>query len=143
MLMSEYQHSIDKKGRMFVPAKLRENLGSRVIVSKSLDGSPCLFIYSEQEWQKLVDNINSKPFVKARNLQRYLFSGAVDLEYDSQGRVLLPASLRDFAKLNDGESAKIVGVSNRVEIWNTENWNKQNEGISQEEILNALEECEL
>lgn len=143
MLMSEYQHNIDKKGRVFLPAKLRDSLGSKVIISKSLDGSPCLFVYSLQEWQKLVDNINSKPFSKARNLQRYLFSGAADLEYDAQGRILIPATLREFAGLSDSDAAKIVGVMNRVEIWNKENWDKQNQDISQEEILNALEECEL
>ncbi|MBQ2676015.1 MAG: division/cell wall cluster transcriptional repressor MraZ [Clostridia bacterium] len=143
MLMSEFQHNIDKKGRVFIPAKLREDLGDRFVISKSLDSSPCLFIYSMEEWQKLVDKLNEQPFVKARKLQRYLFSGAAELEPDAQGRVLLPQTLREFAQLMDSASATIIGASNRIEIWSSENWIKENEDVSQEEILNILEDCNL
>ena len=142
-LMGEYQHNIDKKGRMFVPAKLRDVLGGPVVISKSIDFKPCLFIYSAEEWDKLVSKINSQPFVKVAPLQRHLFSGASEVEYDAQGRVLLPAILREYAGLKEGEQAVIIGASNRVEIWSPEEWAKTSEEITPEKVDQALLECEI
>ena len=108
MLMSEFQHNIDKKGRIFIPAKLREDLGDGFVLSKALDSSKCLFIYPAEEWRKLV-----------------------------------PPVLRAFAELNEETTATIVGAANRIEIWNTDNWLRETQNISQDEILSILEECEL
>jgi MraZ protein len=140
MLMGEFQHNIDKKGRVFIPAKLRDDLGERFVVSKSLDYTPSLFIYPILEWQRLVDKINEEPFVKARKLQRHLFAGATELQYDSQGRVCIPQNLRDFADLSEGEEAFIIGASTRLEIWSSKNWADESDGITSESVLNILEE---
>ena len=143
MLMSEFQHNIDKKGRIFIPAKLREDLGDGFVLSKALDSSKCLFIYPAQEWRKLVQKISELPFSKARTLQRYLYAGAIEASCDTQGRILLPPVLRAFAELNEETTATIVGAANRIEIWNTDNWLRETQNISQDEILSILEECEL
>lgn len=142
-LMGKYQHNIDKKGRMFVPAKLRDALGGPVVISKSIDFKPCLFIYSADEWDKLVSKINNQPFIKVAKLQRHLFSGAIEAEYDSQGRVLLPAVLREYANLSDSEQAVIIGASNRVEIWNPDEWEKISGEIDAESVEQALFDCEI
>ena len=99
MLMGEYQHTIDVKGRLFMPAKLRETLGGSFIISKGLDG--CLFVYDKDEWHKLELKLNALPMTNknARTFSRFFFSGAAEVECDKQGRVLLPASLRTFAGL--------------------------------------------
>ena len=142
-LMGEYQHNIDKKGRMFVPSKLRDALGGPVVISKSIDFKPCLFIYSAEEWDKLVSKINNQPFIKVSALQRHLFSGATEVEYDAQGRVLLPAVLREYAGLKESEQAIIIGASNRVEIWSPDEWEKVSTAITPENIEQALLECEI
>jgi MraZ protein len=88
MLIGEYQHNIDQKGRVIVPAKFREDLGELFYVTKGLDG--CLFVLSPEEWTRLQDKIKSMPISKARGLQRFFFSGAAEVEPDKQGRILLP-----------------------------------------------------
>lgn len=125
MLMGEYQHNIDPKGRLFMPVKLRESLGSTFILSKGLDG--CLFVYDEEQWHVLEAKLNSLPMTNkgARGFSRFFFSGAAEVECDKQGRVLLPANLREFAGLD--KNAVIVGVGNRAEIWSVERWNAYNE----------------
>lgn len=142
-LMGEYQHNIDKKGRMFVPAKLRDALGGPVVISKSIDFKPCLFIYSADEWAKLVSKINDQPFIKIASLQRHMFSGASEVEYDAQGRVLIPQVLREYAGLKESEQAIIIGASNRVEIWNPTEWEKVAGAITPENIEQALLDCEI
>lgn len=120
MLMGEYQHTIDVKGRLFMPAKLRETLGGSFIISKGLDG--CLFVYDKDEWHKLELKLNALPMTNknARTFSRFFFSGAAEVECDKQGRVLLPASLRTFAGLE--KNAVIVGVGSRAEIWDAARW---------------------
>ena len=98
MLIGEYQHSLDTKGRVNFPAKLREDLGESFILSKGL-GDECLFVYSEEEWNKLTEKLNSLPLSKARALQRFLFAGATQVQPDKQGRILIPQNLRDYAGL--------------------------------------------
>ena len=142
-LMGEFQHNIDKKGRMFVPAKLRDVLGGPVVISKSINFEKCLFIYSAQEWDKLVSKINAHPYIKVAQLQRHIFSGASEVEYDAQGRVLLPAVLREYAGLKESEQAVIIGAANRVEIWNREEWEKVSTQITPEAIEQALTDCEI
>ncbi|OJU10605.1 MAG: division/cell wall cluster transcriptional repressor MraZ [Clostridiales bacterium 43-6] len=142
MLIGEFQHNIDKKGRVFIPAKLREDLGERFIVSKALDGTPCLFLYPQTEWQRLVDKLSEQSFVKSRKLQRFLFSGAAELEYDSQGRACIPQNLREYAALGDGTEAAIIGASTRIEIWNSNNWKAESEDITSDAIIDILEELD-
>ena len=121
MLLGEYNHNIDDKGRVSVPAKFREDLWISFIVTKGLDN--CLFAYSKEEWTKFEEKLKSLPLTNpnARNFIRFFFSGATECEIDKQGRINIPQSLREYAEL--GREVAIIGVSTRVEIWNREKWN--------------------
>ena len=138
MLIGEYQHNIDAKGRVIIPAKFREDLGQVFYVTKGLDG--CLFVLSAQEWERLQTKIAALPIAKSRDLKRYFFSGATDAEPDKQGRILIPEKLREHAELK--KDVTIIGTSDRVEIWSTENWNKINGALTQESIAAAMDELE-
>ncbi len=120
MLMGEYQHSVDAKGRLFMPAKLREELGESFILTLGLDN--CLFVFSQAEFAILKSKLDAISIANrdARQFARFFFAGACECEVDKQGRILIPAKLRGYAGLE--KDATIVGVSNRVEIWNTPKW---------------------
>lgn len=135
-MKGEFQHNIDAKGRLFIPAKFREELGKMFIITKGLDG--CLFVYSASAWEVLEDNINQLPLSKSRNLQRFFFSSAADCVPDAQGRVLIPQNLREYAALQ--KEVTIIGVSGRVEIWNTARWKAINEELTPESVAEAMEE---
>lgn len=135
-MKGEYQHTIDTKGRLFIPAKFRDELGDSFIATKGLDN--CLFLYPQREWEALEEKIRALPLSKSRGLQRFFLSSAADLELDSQGRVLLPASLRQFAGLV--KDVTIIGVSGRAEIWDTAHWNDYNSEITTEDIAQAMED---
>ena len=117
MLIGQYQHNIDAKNRVIVPAKFREDLGERFYVTKGLDG--CLFVLSEAGWKRLQDKIVAMPMSKARQLQRFFFSGAAEVEPDKQGRILIPQPLRDYASIE--KDVTFIGTGDRAEIWSTEN----------------------
>ena len=131
MLLGEYEHSIDTKGRIAMPAKLREGLGGKFIITKGLDG--CLFVYAMDEWQRVEQKLASLPMSRktARDFTRFLFGGACEGECDKQGRVLLPASLRRYAGLE--REAVIVGVGSRAEIWDAAKWQQYNEESAEDE----------
>lgn len=132
----EYQHAIDAKGRLIMPAKLREELGETFVVSKGLDG--CLFVYSDSEWESLEASIKAQPTTKRRKMERFFLSSAIDCSVDAQGRILISSNLREHANLK--KEVTIIGVSNRAEIWNTEAWREYNEDITLEEIEQSMEE---
>lgn len=136
MLLGEYEHSIDTKGRIAMPAKLREGLGVKFIITKGLDG--CLFVYSMDEWQRVEQKLASLPMSRktARDFTRFLFGGACEAECDKQGRVLLPANLRRYAALE--RDAVIVGVGSRAEIWDAVKWQQYNEESAED--VNELAE---
>lgn len=120
----EYRHTIDKKGRMSVPAKFREGLGEHFMFSKGPD--QCLYAYPMTEWERIEERIeNSEVFSKAqyRAFVRNFFSSADEGETDAMGRVLVPPTLREYAGLTDKMDVTVIGVANRVEIWATEKWN--------------------
>ncbi len=135
-MKGEYKHSIDAKGRLAIPAKLREELGEHFTVTKGLDG--CLAVYPEAEWEGLEQRIRSMPMSKARDLQRFFFSAAFDAELDSQGRILLPANLRKYAGLT--KETVVIGAFNHAEIWDAEKWAQYNDNINEERIIEAMEE---
>ena len=135
MLIGEYQHNIDAKGRVIVPAKFREDLGITFYVKKGLDG--CLFVLSKTEWQELENKIHSMPISKSRTLQRFFFSGAAEVEADKQGRILIPQHLREYASLE--KDVTFIGTSSRVEIWETNKWKSFNENITEESIAEAMD----
>ena len=120
MFMGEYQHNVDSKGRIILPAKFRDLLGEMFVATKGLDR--CLFIYPKEEWGILEEKLKKLPLAKqeARAFVRFFFSGAAELEFDKQGRVLLPNNLRDYAGLE--KDIIVVGVSNRIEIWDKQTW---------------------
>lgn len=120
MFMGEYQHSIDDKGRIIIPSKFREELGQTFIATRGLDN--CLFVYPMNEWAVLEQKLKTLPLMKsdARAFTRFFFSGATECELDKQGRVNIPAHLREYAKLD--KDCMVLGVSGRVEIWSKETW---------------------
>lgn len=128
MLMGEYQHTIDTKGRVIMPAKFREELGEMFIVTKGLD--ECLFVYSRAEWAILENKLKQLPLAKpeARAFVRFFFAGAAELECDKQGRALVPQTLREYARLD--KDVVVIGVSNRIEIWDKDNWNEYNKKVA-------------
>ena len=120
MLSGEYRHSIDLKGRVIIPSKIREEMGGRIVITRGLDG--CLFGYNEKNWNMIMEKLNTLPFTKrdARNFTRFMTSGAITLEFDKQGRVNIPNYLNEYAGLI--KDVVIVGVINRIEIWSKDKW---------------------
>jgi MraZ protein len=120
MFMGEYQHSIDEKGRMIIPSKFRDELGSEFILTRGLD--QCVFGYPLSEWKVIEDKLKALPFTKkdARAFTRFFFSGAAECQLDKQGRVNIASTLRDYAKLE--KDCVVIGVSNRIEIWSKSIW---------------------
>ena len=120
MFLGEFQHSLDAKGRVTLPAKFREALADGLVITKGME--KCLFVFSRSEWPSLQDKVQSLSLgtKDARQFSRIFFGGATEEELDKQGRVLVPEHLRQYAELD--KDAIIVGVSNRLEVWNKENW---------------------
>ena len=116
MFMNEYSHTIDAKGRMILPARFREELGDSFFLSPGLDA--CITIYPRQRWERMAEKLQQLPSTKAgvRQLRRFLIGGSSEIECDRQGRILIPAHLRAYGKLE--KDAKIIGVGDTIEIWN-------------------------
>lgn len=121
MFLGEFQHSVDQKGRLAIPAKFREELADGAVVTRGLD--KCLVIYPRGEWQALADKVSRLPQTQpnVRTLSRLLFSGAVDLSLDSQGRTILPQYLREYAGIVT--NVAVIGLYQRIEVWCLEDWN--------------------
>ncbi len=125
MFMGEFHHTIDAKGRIIVPSKFRQGMGESFVITRGMDG--CLFGYPKDQWTKLEAQLDKLPLTKkdARAFTRFFYSAATEVEFDKQGRINLSAPLIKFSKLE--KNCVIVGVSDRIEIWDEENWNKFNE----------------
>ena len=136
MFYGQYNHNIDKKGRMFVPAKFREELGEKFILCKGIEGKPCLCVYPLSEWQKLDEKIKSLPTIQAGKVIRFLYAGATEMECDAQGRMLVPQNLRDFASL-EGDTA-VLGMSTHLEVWNGEMYERENAEATPASIADIL-----
>jgi len=141
--MGEYLHTVDPKGRLIMPSKFRDGLGEKFVVTKGLDN--CLFVYPMEEWQALEQKLKSLPFTKAdaRAFVRFFFSGATECELDKQGRILLPANLREYGKLD--KDVVVIGVSSRVEIWSKDQWEQYNTQteVSYEAVAEKLVDFDL
>ncbi len=137
MFIGEYEHSVDAKGRVIMPSKLRADIGETFIVTKGLDG--CLFAYSQTEWANFEEKLKALPLTvkNARDFVRFFLSGAIECEIDKQGRFLIPSNLREYAKLD--KEIVILGVGTRIEIWNKEAWQKDAENISADEIAENMD----
>ena len=143
MLIGEYEHSVDVKGRLIMPAKLREEIGEKFVVTKGLDG--CLFVFSLKEWDLFQEKLRALPVSNknARDFSRFFLAGAIECEIDKQGRFLISGNLREFASLD--KDVVIIGVTTRPEIWNKEKWKNysSDENISAEEIAENMSELGL
>lgn len=141
MFMGEYNHTIDAKGRLIIPSRFREKLGSEFVVTKGLDG--CLFVYSNEEWAGIEEKFRNIPLTTkdARKFSRFFFAGAAVCEVDRQGRILLPQMLREFADLQ--KEVILAGVLNRIEIWSRERWQDTNTYDDMDEIAEHMAELGL
>ena len=120
MLMGEFHHNIDDKGRLIIPSKLRNELGERIIVTRGLD--KCLFVYSLTEWDKIVKRLKTLPFTNkdARNFTRFFLSGATECDFDRQGRINITSPLVNYADLT--KECVVIGANDRLEIWSNNLW---------------------
>lgn len=138
-LKGEYNHSVDAKGRMIVPSKLREQLGMSFVVTRGVDG--CLFAYPNDEWEIFEGKLRQLPTTdkSARKFKRFFEAGATDCEIDNQGRILLPVVLREFAGIT--KDVTIVGVGERAEIWSKEKWEEENDidNVDFDELAQGIE----
>ncbi|MDD6441205.1 MAG: division/cell wall cluster transcriptional repressor MraZ [bacterium] len=143
MLTGEFNHSIDSKGRLIIPSKLRDSLGEHFVITKGMDG--CLFLYPENEWEAFEEKLRTLPLTnkKARDFKRFFLGSAVEGEIDKQGRVLLSTSLRTYADLE--KEVVLAGVLDKVEIWSKEAWNARTTDIEEniEDIASDMEDLGL
>lgn len=131
MFMGEYHHSIDDKGRLIIPSKIRYELGDDFVITRGLDG--CLFVYKKSVWENIINKYQTLPNIKdTRNFMRFFLSGATESSFDKQGRVNLSQTLINYASLT--KDCVIIGVGNRLEIWDESKWdnfiNENEEGLS-------------
>ena len=138
MLIGEYEHTLDVKGRLIMPAKLREDVGENFIVTKGLDG--CLFGFSKSEWTNFEEKLKSLPLTNknARDFVRFFLSGAIECEIDKQGRFLIASNLREYADME--KEVIIIGVGTRIEFWDKAKWKEYNnsENISADNIAENM-----
>ena len=127
MLIGEYTHTIDEKGRISLPVRFRQEMGKKVVMTRGLD--KCLFLFTTKEWLNLSKELSSAPWLKAdtRAFNRRIFGGATEIEVDKIGRILLPEFLKTEASLVGKDKAVLVGVDNRVEVWEEKNWSQYRE----------------
>jgi len=140
MFIGEYNHSVDAKGRMNVPAKFREDLGERFYITKGLDN--CLFMFPETEWRVFEEKLKTLPLTNrnARAFVRLFFAGATECTLDKQGRVNIPQPLRDHGQIE--KDVIVIGVGTRVELWSDTNWTAYNDpdNISYDDIAEQMAE---
>jgi len=139
MFIGEYQHNMDDKGRLAVPTKFRTALKKGAVVTRGLDG--CLFLYTQEEWEKLASKLAALPISKAntRAFSRLMLAGAMDVSLDKQGRVVVPEYLRNYAGMQ--KRVVITGLYNRLELWDEKAWEKFKKG-AEKESADIAEELE-
>jgi MraZ protein len=125
MFIGEYSHNLDEKGRLMIPKKFQQELAAGAIVTRGLD--QCLFLYTRQEWEKFAEKIASLPFAQSntRAFARLMLAGAMDLELDKQGRVILPEYLRAYSRIQ--KNVVVAGLYNRLELWDADTWRQYTE----------------
>ena len=137
-MVGKYNHTVDPKGRLFVPSKLREELGASFYVTLGLDH--CLSVYTEEGWQAIVDKYNALPISQARKM-RFLFANAAKCEPDKQGRFLIPTTLREYAGLK--QEVTFIGQAGHAEIWDTEAYERlEAETLTPENLAAVMEELD-
>ena len=138
MLLGEHEHALDDKNRLTLPARLRDQLGERVVVTRGLDG--CLYVYAAAEWAKLAERVGTLDALssEARTMQRFFFASALDAELDKQGRIVIPASLLESAGI--GREVTVAGIYDHLEIWDRAAWRDQRQTVegSAEDVAERL-----
>ena len=132
--MGKFTHNLDAKNRLFIPAKHREQLGESFVITRSID--KCLSVYSKEEWERYAEKLDQLPSTQAREIARFLYANATEVQPDSQGRVLVPAELVSHAGIE--KSAVIVGCGRRAEIWAEEIWNKNSENEQSDALRDLM-----
>lgn len=140
MFIGEFNHTVDVKGRINIPAKFREQLNETFFITKGLD--ECLFVFPEDEWRMFEDKLKGLPLTNknARAFVRLFFAGATECSFDKQGRIIVPGNLREYAHLE--KDVKVIGVGTRVEVWSNQTWENYSnpENISYDEIAEQMAE---
>lgn len=141
MFMGEYSHSIDEKGRLIIPSKFRFELGEKFVLTRGLDG--CLSVYPQKEWDVLESKLRALPLTNknARKITRFLVAGATNCELDRQGRILVPAALRQYAGLE--KDVVVAGNLERIEIWDKARWDEFSDFDDMESIESGLQDCNI
>ena len=136
MFNGEYNHTIDPKGRLIIPSKFREGLGDQFKITRGLDG--CLFLFPMNEWHSYEEKLKNLPLAdkNARKFSRFFTAGATTCEVDKQGRVLIPSTLREFAKIE--KEVIFAGLLNRIELWSKEQYDEVNSYDDMDEIAEQL-----
>ena len=141
VFQGEFDHSVDDKGRVIIPTKIRSTLGDRFYMTKGL--SNCIFVYTEAEYRKLSEKLNDRPQLDQHTMRLQRFFTATELGVDSQGRVAIPSKLRDWAKIGEQADVVIVGAGSRIEIWSKTLWEAYNEELTDEMIAESARQVEL
>ncbi|MGI6297049.1 MAG: division/cell wall cluster transcriptional repressor MraZ [Minisyncoccales bacterium] len=143
MLIGEYKYNLDDKKRLTMPSKFRTILGKKAIVTKGIDG--CLFMYSEKAWKELAEKIAKLPFSQsnARSFSRIMLAGAMDVLIDSNGRILIPDYLKEYAGLD--KKVVVAGLYSRIEVWDEDKWDKYNKENTDriDDVAEGLKEFEI
>jgi len=138
MLLGEHEHALDDKNRLTLPARLRDQLGDRVVVTRGLDG--CLYVYAAAEWAKLAERVGTLDALsrEARTMQRFFFASAMDAELDKQGRIVIPVGLLESAGI--GREVTVAGIYDHLEIWDRAAWRDQRQTVegSAEDVAERL-----
>ncbi len=138
MLFGGYDHKIDKKGRVFIPSAFREELGENFIICKGIYKKGCLCVYSKEQWQVFVDKLAAIPSAKANDVKHFIYDGAFNVEFDAQGRILVPPTLREYAGFDT--EVHIIGMDTNVEIWDSEKWKTIKEDNTFDSIASVIED---
>lgn len=136
MLIGEYSHTLDQKGRINFPVRLRDDLGEQFVITKGLD--TCLSVYPMEEWRRLEEKLRELPRAKSRVVQRFIFAGAVEVMPDKQGRIVIPSNLRDYAGIE--RDVVIIGASDRVEIWDAGRWQEACSELTADLVAETMDE---
>ena len=136
-MYGEYEHTVDVKGRMNFPAKLREEFGEHFFIAKSLN-EKCLTVYTKESWDALRESLKDKPSKVALPIERFLFGSACEAEPDKQGRIAIASALRSYANIST--EVVVVGLVGRAEIWDKASWEEYNNRTSPEDIASLAEE---
>lgn len=134
MFLGEYSHNLDAKNRIILPSRLRDELGSKVVLTKSVDR--CVSLFTEDRWAEFCQKLDKLPDIETRRVKRFLFSAAFETEIDAQGRILIAPKLCEYAGLE--KNVTIIGVGDHIEIWGSESWRNESDGEKADDIADIL-----